>query len=296
MKEPILYLNGRLLPARRALVSVRDHGFLYGDGVYETLRVYGGRPFRVGDHLRRLAASMKGIRLVAPLSQAGFARAIERTIDANPWKEAVLRLTVTRGGGPYGFDIRPCGPPTVAIEAYPFKPYPPAFHRRGISVAVIPVRRNSPLTLPPWIKSTSCMNGILGKMASIDMRADEGLFLALDGRVAEGTVSNVFAVKGGTLYTPALTGHLLSGVTRGWVLRLARRLRIPAREAALPSSLLNRADELFLTNTTMEVMPVGELRWGGWKGRRAIVTRRKRLEVGPVTRRLMAAFTASVER
>jgi branched-chain amino acid aminotransferase len=287
-----IYLNGKFLPENKALVSVRDHGFLYGDGVYETLRIYHGKIFLLNEHLRRLKHSLDGLWFELPMSLKQIGAALQKTVNVNKMKDGVVRLTVTRGTGPYGFDIRACLRPTIAIEVYPFKPYPSHFFDRGMTVGVVDVRRNSPRSLPPHVKSTSCVNGIMAKMASIRLRASEGLMISLEGTIAEGTVSNVFLVKNKKLYTPALTGHLLAGVTRDFVIKLARRLRIPVIERKLPARMLVQADEVFLTNTTMEVMPVGRLHFDPGI-RRLIGARSFVLErpVGPVTRRLRAEFT-----
>jgi branched-chain amino acid aminotransferase len=185
--------------------------------------------------------------------------------------------------------------PTIAIEMYPFLPYPTYFFERGMTLGVVDVRRNSPLSLPPHVKSTSCVNGIMAKMASIRLRANEGLLCTLDGSIAEGTVSNVFLVKNKKLYTPALTGHLLAGVTRDYVIKLARRLRIPVLEKKLPARFLAQADEIFLTNTTMEVMPVGRLALDpGIRRQMGVKTSTLTRPVGPVTQRLRAEFTRSL--
>lgn len=281
------YLNGKLVPRDKAYVSIDDHGFLYGDGIYETLRVYEDGIFKASEHMDRLAHSAKGIGLTLPLSPSGFITAMNKVIKANKLKDGVLRLTVTRGSGPYGFDPRPCKKPTVAIVPLPFTPYPPDFHKKGITLAVVSVRRNNVRSLPPHVKSTSCMNGILAKMESIRLGAQEGVMLTTEGFLAEGTVSNIFIVKKGVLMTPALDGSLLAGVTRGHVLDLAEQFGIHASETHLELMDLLNADEAFLSNTTMEVMPIQKVIVGGAKQ----IKQTLGLGVpGPVTSQLMAAF------
>jgi branched-chain amino acid aminotransferase len=292
----IVFLNGKIISDKKATVSIYDHGFLYGDGVYETIRVYGGRPFMLDEHLRRLNNSMKGIRLVPPVSLMEIGRAVVKTVRANRHKEAVVRITVTRGPGPYGFDPRPLKNPTLAITSQPFTPYPKTFTTRGITAAIVSVRRNSPLSLPPTVKSTSCLNNILAKMEANDLGADEAIFLSQENYVAEGTVSNVFMVRGKTVMTPRLEGFLLSGVTRNLTCRLAREAGFHVEEKRLSPADLAAADEIFLTNTTMEVMPVTRLIVHIHSDRRIFALGPASPKPGPITRRLMALFKASTKK
>ena len=283
-------INGKLVSKKKAVVSVFDHGFLYGDGAYETLRVYDGRAFQVKAHLRRLANSLRGLRLQVPWSAATIERMIQKTIDANRIKETVVRLTISRGPGPYGFDPRPLKNPQIVISCFPFVPYPSWYHARGVTAALVSVRRNNPLSLPPSVKSTNCLNGILAKMEANDLGAQEALFLTVDGFLTEGTVCNVFLVKKGILKTPRLDGTFLPGVTRALVLSLARAGKIPIGETRLTARDLRSADEIFLTNTTMEVMPVARVIDNSGGRRRSIRMPAAR----PVTRLLMEAFNAKL--
>jgi branched-chain amino acid aminotransferase len=285
-------VNGNLVPEKKAVVSIHDHGFLYGDGVYETMRVYGGQVFRLDEHLRRLRHSAGGIGLRPPMSYQSIGGAVRSTVRANRLNEAVVRLTLTRGPGLYGFDPRLCPAPTLVIVARPFVPYPAHYHSRGVTAAVVGVRRNSPLSLPPHVKSTSCLNGILAKVQSLRLGAKEGIMLTLDGFFAEGTVSNVFLVKNKVLSTPLLEGHLLAGVTRDWVCRLARKAGYTVQEKKLPLSAAVSADEMFLTNTTWEVLPVKRLVIADQPGR----VRKVEMGPGPVTRDLLARFRESIGR
>lgn len=293
----IVYFNGKLISEKRAAVSIHDHGFLYGDGVYETLRVYKGKPFLLHEHLRRLNTSLLGIRLSPPLSLIEIGRAVKKTVEANRHSEAAVRLTITRGVGAYGFNPANCKKATMAITSTPFKGYPSDLYRKGMTAAVVSIRRNSPQSLPPYVKSTSCLNGILAKIESLDAGADEGIMLAQKGTVSEGTVSNVFVVKKNKIVTPRLEGDLLPGVTRSWVCRLARHAGYRLEEKALRLSELIAADEIFLTSTLMEVMPVSRLLY-----RFSRTPRRRRfgpypkagVAAGPITRDLMRRFRKSI--
>lgn len=288
------FLNGRFVDHEKAVISVDDHGFLYGDGVYETLRVYNGHVFLLKEHLARLKHSASWIGLSLPMSLKTIGHFLKQTARRNGLLEAVLRLTITRGPGEYGFDPALCLHPTIAIVARPFRPYPRWYHEKGITLAMVSIRRNSPLALPPHVKSTSCMNGIYAKRESLRLKAQEGAFLSHHGTLSEGTVSNLFLVKQGRVYTPKLDGNLLAGTTRGFVVQLAANANIPVKEMKLNMASLIRADEVFLTNTTMEILPVTTVVDAT---RRNKSTRRFRLRhVGAVTRRLMASFSSYKER
>lgn len=288
---PRVYLNGRLVPAGRAAISIDDHGFLYGDGAYETLRAYGGKPSFLMDHLRRLESSLSGLRLSRPPSQIMLRQAVVKVIDSNRLSDAVVRITVTRGPGPRGLDPRLCPEPTVLITAAPVPILPPAVYSAGVTVALATVRRNDPAATPPAIKSISCLNGVLAKMQANDLKAFEALMLSADGALTEGTVTNFFLVKGRTLSTPRLDGSLLAGVTRGAVIRLARRAGYRIQERRLAPRDLRAADEMFLTSTVMEIVPVSRVIFQS--------PRRNTVRVGDgrpgfVTRDLMARYRAAV--
>lgn len=293
----IVFFDGKLVPEAKAAISIRDHGFLYGDGVYETLRAYRGKPFLLYEHLRRLNNSLQGIRLTPPYSLIDIGHAVHQTIKANRHRESAIRLTITRGPGDYGFNPAYCKKPTIVITSTPFKGYPAAMYRKGMTLAVVSVRRNSPKSLPPSIKSTSCLNSILAKMESLDVHADEGLMLSHKNVISEGTVSNVFIIKKDVVMTPRLEEGLLSGVTRAWVCRLAQQSGYRLVEKSLSLTELARADEVFMTNTLMEIMPVSKivfnhtgvpklLMMGPYKSTSGFA--------GPVTQVLMRRFKASV--
>ena len=252
----LVYLNGRFVAREQAQVSVFDHGFLYGDGIYETMRAYGGKLFLLKKHLARLKHSADAISLKPPLPLDRIGDALNESVSINKLQEAYVRLHISRGPGELGLDPALCAAPTMVIVAKPFHEYPAAYFERGISVAIVATRRNHPLALPPAIKGTNFLNNILAKIEAIKAHAYEGIMLNWEGYVAEGTISNICMVKKGVLYTPHLDTGILEGVTRDLVLRLAKRNKIPVREAMLlPKDLLS-ADESFITNTTMEIMPV----------------------------------------
>jgi len=251
-----IWFNGGLCEESQARVSVIDHGFLYGDGVYETLRVHRGRPLFLREHLARLRSSCRLIRLPLPWPGSLLARRARKTLLANRLEEAVLRMNVSRGPGPVGFDTRDCKTPTLVMMERPLPDYPPALFKQGVTAAVVKTRRNHPLCLPPEAKSTNCLNGILAKQEAVRLGAFEGILLNLSGFVAEGTVSNVFAVRAGRLLTPHRSCGLLAGVTRNVIIRLARKEGIVVREVEMTLSEFARSSEVFLTNSLFGVMPV----------------------------------------
>lgn len=252
----LVYLNGNLVPKEDAKVSVFDHGYLYGDGIYETLRAYDGMLFLADKHLLRLKSSADAISLDLPLSLEHIGKALQDTISANKLGDAYVRIQVSRGTGEIGLDPALCPVPTMVIIAKPFTAYPADHYERGVSVAIVKTRRNHPLALDPSIKGTNFLNNILAKIESIRAGAYEAIMLNWEGYVAEGTISNIFLVKAGILYTPHLQTGILEGVTRGLVLELARKESIETREKPILPRDLYEADECFITNTTIEVMPV----------------------------------------
>ncbi len=252
----LVYLNGHFVAKEQAQISVFDHGFLYGDGIYETMRAYEGKIFLLNKHLARLKHSAEAISLKLPLSAGKIGDALNESLRVNNLREAYVRLHISRGPGEIGLDPALCAAPTMVIITKPFHDYPAAYYERGVSVAIVKTRRNHPLALPPSIKGTNFLNNILAKIEAIKAHAYEGIMLNWEGYVAEGTISNIFLVKRGVLSTPRLDTGILKGVTRDLVLGLARRNKIPVTEAMLRPKDLVSADECFITNTTMEIMPV----------------------------------------
>jgi branched-chain amino acid aminotransferase len=276
----LVSLNGRLTPARRAVVSIFDRGLLYGDGIFETIRAYHGRLFRFEDHMRRLERSARGIALRLPHHPRWYRRQLLRLLAATRLSDALIRLTVTRGVGPPGLDPPRAARPMVIIVARPFSGYPAARYRRGARVITAAIRRPPAAAAPPHAKHLNYMVNILAKQEAIRRRADDALLLSSAGHLCEGTTSNLFFVRGRILSTPSTATGLLEGITRRVILELARRLRIPVRQGCFAPSALLAADEAFLANTSYEVMPV--VRVDG----RAIGSGRP----GPITQRLHRAF------
>lgn len=280
----LIYLDGRFVPREKALVSVFDHGFLYGDGIYETMRAYEGRIFLVEQHLDRLKRSARAISLKLPLPLEKIGEALNRSLKINKLRDAYVRLHISRGPGEIGLDPALCSAPTMVIVARQFHDYPAHSYERGVKVAVVKTRRNHPLALPPSVKGTNFLNNILAKIESLKAGAYEGIMLNWEGYVAEGTISNIFMVKKGVLYTPGLDTGILAGVTRDLVLKLARRNKVRVEEGPLLPRRFYAADECFITNTTMEIMPVAAI------DRKKIGNGRP----GPVTALLQQAYKDTV--
>lgn len=282
----LVYLDGRFVPAEQAMVSVFDHGFLYGDGIYETMRAYGGRIFLLDKHLSRLKRSAEAIDLRLPLTLEAIGDALSESITVNKLQEAYIRMQVSRGPGEIGLDPALCPAPTMVIVAKPFHDYPPEQFENGVSTAIVQTRRNHPLAINPSIKSTNFLNNILARIETLKSGVYEGIMLNWEGYLTEGTTSNLFLVRKNVLFTPHVDSGILEGVTRGLVLYLARKLRIQTKESLLRPKDLYEADECFITNTTLEVLPVTTV------DGRTIGDGRP----GPVTTSLMKAYSAEVAR
>ena len=255
----LIYLDGHFVAKEKALVSVFDHGFLYGDGIYETMRAYGGTLFLLKRHLARLKRSADAIALKLPLPIDKIGDALIESLNVNKLREAYVRLHISRGPGEIGLDPALCPAPTMVIVTKPFHDYPAEYYERGVALAIVKTRRNHPLALPPSVKATNFLNNILAKIETVKAGAFEGIMLNWEGHVAEGTISNIFMVKKGVLYTPHLDTGILEGVTRDLVLRLAKKKKMPVKEMLLLPRSLYAADECFITNTTMEIMPVTKI-------------------------------------
>jgi len=254
--ELLVWLNGELLPQRQAKISVYDHGFLYGDGIFETLRAYQGKVFRLEDHLERLYKSAKAIFLEMPWQPRELGEAIQKTIEANQVQEGYIRISISRGEGPLGLDPKVCPRPTVVIMAKEIAPYPAEYREKGVAIAIVSIRRNHPEALSPQIKSMNFLNNILAKVEASQKGAFEGIMLNQEGYLTEGTVSNLFLVQDGKLVTPPASAGVLIGITRQVVIEAAQKLKIPFEEANLTRYDLYNAEEAFLTNSSLEVMPV----------------------------------------
>ncbi|MET0516368.1 MAG: aminotransferase class IV [Nitrospiraceae bacterium] len=258
-----VFLNDRFVRKEDARVSVFDHGFLYGDGVYETIRSYGNSIFMRDQHLARLQRSADAIGLDIPIPFSEWPALLHEAMDRNDVGrqdlDAYIRITISRGEGEIGLDPALCARPTVVVIAKPLLPLPAGLYQTGVSLTVARTKRNLPEALSPHIKATNFLNNILAKREAIAVDAFDSLLLNWNNELAECTVSNLFLVTGNILHTPALECGILDGITRNIVLLLAREGGLACEEGHYRLSNLYEADECFLTNTSMEVMPVTQI-------------------------------------
>ncbi|MBC7104972.1 MAG: branched-chain-amino-acid transaminase [Firmicutes bacterium] len=252
----VIYLNGRFVPQEEAVVSVFDHGLLYGDGVFEGIRAYQGRVFRLREHIDRLYESAKSIALEIPLSRGEMQEVVLETLRRNRLRDGYIRLVVSRGVGDLGLDPRKCSKPTVFCIAASIQLYPQEYYERGLEVITVATRRNVAEAINPRIKSLNYLNNILAKIEANLAGVPEAIMLNNDGYVAEATGDNVFIVKNGSLFTPPPYAGLLEGITRNAVMELARARGVPVHETLFTRHDLYVADECFLTGTAAEVIPV----------------------------------------
>jgi len=252
-----IYLDGKMVEQNEAKVSVFDHGLLYGDGVFEGIRAYNGRIFKLGEHLARLYNSARAIMLKIPMKEKDFERAIIDTVKENGLEDAYIRAIVTRGKGDLGLDPDKCPHPTIIIIADKISLYPDAFYKKGLEVVTVATRRNIPDALSPSIKSLNYLNSIMAKVEAKLYRAPEAVMLNKDGYVTECTGDNIFIVKDGVLITPPSYIGILEGITRKTVMELAEaKLDMEVKEDLFTRFHLYTADECFLTGTAAEVIPV----------------------------------------
>jgi branched-chain amino acid aminotransferase len=275
-----VYINGKLVDKEQATVSVYDHGFLYGDGVFEGIRVYGGKVFLLEEHIDRLYDSALAIRLEIPMAKAELIAATNSTVAANSLADGYVRLVVSRGAGTLGLDPRKTANPQVIIIADTIALYPPEMYQQGLKLITASTIRNHPQALSARIKSLNYLNNILAKIEGIDGGCVEALMLNHKGEVAECTGDNIFIVTRGTLRTPPADAGILEGITRNAVIRLAREAKIPVSESTLVRHDIYVADECFLTGTAAEVVPVTSL-----DGRQIGAG-----NPGPITRALLERF------
>ncbi len=276
----LIYLNGKFVPEEQATVSVFDHGFLYGDGVFEGIRAYEGRVFRLEDHVKRLFDSAQAIMLKVPLSQEEMCEAIKETLRKNNLTNAYIRPIVSRGYGDLGLDPNKCKAATVIIIAVEWGAMYGDLYEKGLTAVSVSVRRNSPDSLPPNIKSLNYLNNILAKIEANVKGGNEAIILDSRGLLSEGSGDNIFVIKNGKIYTPHTVNNL-KGITREAVLDLAGLLEIEVLERDMGLFDIYTADEVFVTGTAAEVAPVTRV-----DGR--IVGSGK---PGPITRKLMGAFS-----
>lgn len=286
--DPVVYIDGQYLTKDQARISVFDHGFLYGDGVFEGIRAYSGRVFRLDEHVERLYRSAKAIMLDIGLTPTQMREVVLETCSRNNLANGYIRVVVSRGAGDLGIDPRNCrNGATVICIADKLTMYPQSMYDNGMAVITTSTRRNSPAALDPNIKSLNYLNNILAKLevnraarAGGDVPVGEGLMLNLDGYVAEATGDNVFIVERGTVVTPPVHVGILEGITRNTVMDLARQMLIPVEERVFTMTNVYGADEVFLTGTGAEVIPVVRV------DDRQVGDGRP----GPMTRKLITAF------
>ena len=284
-ERPLMYVAGETVPMAEARVSALDAGLLLGAGLFETLRTYGGRPFRLGAHLTRLRDSGQVLRIFVTETDDQVAEVIDRLVEANGVPDARLRITATRGALDASLEDDEAPPATLLVTAGPMTPYPPEFYTSGVTVVVSDICVNES-DLTTYHKVTAYMANLLALRDAHRGRAAEAIRFNTKNRLAEGAISNVFLVRDGRLLTPPVEEGLLPGITRAAVLELAAEVYVPAEQRALAVHDLLDADEVFLTNSIMEIMPVA----------RVEAREIGRGKPGPVTAKLADAYRALVAR
>jgi branched-chain amino acid aminotransferase len=277
-----IFMDGKYCSERDAKVSVFDHGLLYGDGVFEGIRAYHGRVFKLKEHIDRLFYSAKAILLNIPMSHAALMKATVETCRKNKIRDGYIRLVVTRGVGTLGLNPRSCKRPSVIIIAGKIHIYPPEFYKRGMEIITVPTVRNLHSAVNPAIKSLNYLNNILAKIEANNSGYEAAIMLNSEGFVAECTVENIFIVKNGELFTPPLSAGALYGITRQTVIELAQEAGLKVSEPNLTRYDLFNADECFLAGTGAEIMPVVKI------DGRVIGTGKP----GALTRKLVAEYRA----
>ena len=251
-----VFVDGKFVDEKKAVVSVFDHGLLYGDGVFEGIRAYNGRVFKLSEHVDRLFYSAKAILLKIPMSHRAICATVRDACKRNKIRDGYIRLVVTRGAGTLGLDPNRCSKPQVIIIADKIQLYPETFYKKGLEIVTVPTTRNHTNAVNPAIKSLNYLNNILAKIEAINAGCVEAIMLNSQGFVAECTGDNVFMLKGGQLLTPPLAAGALYGITRGVAIELAKSLGVEVAEPNLTRYDLYNADEVFITGTAAEVVPV----------------------------------------
>ena len=276
-----VYVNGTIRPAQEAVVPVYDHGFLYGEGVYETLRTYNRVPFLFDRHSRRLRASAGRLRLPVPFDDGALADGVERTVvAAGTLREAYIRILLTRGVGELTYDLSSTPAPSLVIIVKPLDEPPERVEREGIRISLVPILRNHPGSVNPIIKSNNLLNNAIAMQQANSAGAEEALMCNYRGELSECSQSNFFLVRAGAVLTPPSDAGLLEGITREFLFELGREQGIEVREERLMPQDLDSADEAFITGTTRELSPVVRV------DDRVIGSGRP----GPITLQLLQAF------
>jgi branched-chain amino acid aminotransferase len=250
-----IFIDGKFLSERDAKISVFDHGLLYGDGIFEGIRAYNGRVFKLKEHIERLFYSAKAILLEIPMSPGNISEAVLESCRVNKIRDGYIRLVVTRGVGTLGLNPRSCKNPSVIIIAGKIQVYPPALYARGMDIVTVPTVRNLHSAVNPAVKSLNYLNNILAKIEANNAGVEEAVMLNAEGFVAECTADNLFIVKNGELFTPPLSAGALYGITRQTVIELAQEAGLKVSEPNLTPYDLFNADECFLTGTGAELIP-----------------------------------------
>jgi len=271
-----VWLNGRVVEEKKATVSVFDHAFLYGDGLYETVRLYDGVPFLWPDHYQRLKKSARALHFVFPWSAPFLKKAIHHLALANHRPEGSVRLTLSRGVGALGLDSELCSTPSLIIHYHPDRPIA-RWQHDGVDIGFLKIQPER----DPFYKSTSAQPLVRARVEAKRLRWFEGILLNARGEITEGVTTNFFFLRQNVLHTPALSCGLLPGVTRAHVLKMARHTHVVKEGIYKPADIF-RAEELFLTNASLEILPVKSVRWG---------TRLKIVTAWPATRRLLHLWT-----
>lgn len=275
-----IYISGKFYDKENAKVSVYDHGLLYGDGVFEGMRSYAGKVFRMKEHIDRLYESANAICLTIPMSKSDMEAAVYETLNKNALVDAYIRLVITRGAGSLGLDPNQTSDPQIIIIADSIKLYPAEFYDKGLKIVTASTIRNHPAAFNPRVKSLNYLNNIMAKLEGLRAGCIEAVMLNHKGEVAECTGDNIFIVKHGVLMTPPKDAGILEGITRNAILDLAKSLGMTAFEQSMTRHDLYVADECFLTGSAAEVIPVIDI------DGRSISDGK----VGPITSKLIAAF------
>ncbi|MBL9136572.1 MAG: branched-chain-amino-acid transaminase [Verrucomicrobiales bacterium] len=251
-----IYIDGRYYDEKSAKISVFDHGLLYGDGVFEGIRAYNGRVFKLKEHIDRLFCSAKAILLEVPMSREDLGKAVVETCRRNRLKDGYVRLVLTRGKGTLGLNPNKCERPSIIIIAGKIQLYPEEYYRKGLEIVTVPTTRNLHSALNPAIKSLNYLNNILAKIEANQAGCEEAIMLNAEGYVAECTGDNIFLIQNRRIFTPPLAAGALYGITRGTVMDLARSAGLEVFESNLTRYDVFNADECFLTGTGAEIVPV----------------------------------------